>query len=67
MCFAEGDSAGLAEAVRSLAADSIGRKRMGKNARDALVGQYDADTLCARWIDMLEELTQKPSQQKPTP
>ena len=59
MCFAEGDSAGLAEAIRSLASDSIGRKRMGKNARDALVGQYDADTLCARWIDMLEELTRK--------
>lgn len=57
MCFAEGDSAGLAEAIRSLAADSIGRKRMGKNARDAIAGHYDADTLCARWIRMLEELT----------
>lgn len=60
MCFAEGDSAGLAEGIRSLAADSVGRKRMGKNAREALVGRYDADTLCGRWIEMLEGLVGKP-------
>lgn len=60
MCFAEGDSAGLADAIRSLAADSLGRKRMGKNAREALVGRYDADTLCARWADMLEGLKGMP-------
>lgn len=56
MCFRQGDSAGLADAIRELAQDSTGRTRMGKNARDSLVGRFDADTACQQWGDLLEEL-----------
>lgn len=50
----EGDDAGLAEAIRKLAGDPALRKTMGENARKALDGQYDADTACRLWVELLE-------------
>ena len=58
ICFRQGDSAGLADAIRELARDPIGRKRMGKNARDSLIGRFDADTACQQWAELLEELVE---------
>jgi colanic acid biosynthesis glycosyl transferase WcaI len=53
----EGDDAGLAEAISSLANDPTRRTEMGNNARRALHGTYDAHTACRHWIDLLEEVT----------
>lgn len=52
----EGDGAALADALRALADDPARVRTMGEAARSALEGQYDADTLCARWADLLERV-----------
>ena len=52
----EGDGEGLAEAIRTLAADPERVRTMGAKGRAALEGQYDADTLCAQWAEVLERV-----------
>lgn len=54
----EGDDAGLAQAIERLAGDSALRRQMGENARRALHGQYDADTACRRWVELLEQVVE---------
>ncbi len=52
----EGDDAGLAEAIRRLAGDAALRDSMGRNARAALHGRYDAQTACNSWVELLEQV-----------
>lgn len=52
----EGDDAGLAAAIESLAADSSRAARMGRNARAGLDHRYDRDTACRLWAELLERL-----------
>ncbi len=52
----EGDDAGLAESITRLAGDPALRRQMGENARRALHGQYDSETACRRWVELLEEV-----------
>lgn len=56
VCVREGDAAGLAKVIASLADDRALARRMGEAGRAALVGRYDASTLCTRWAGMLETL-----------
>lgn len=52
----EGDDAGLATAIESLAADRARARQMGDNARAGLEGRYDRDTACRQWAQLLESL-----------
>jgi glycosyltransferase involved in cell wall biosynthesis len=51
-----GDVDGLVRAIEQLAADPARCKRMGDNARRALVGRFDAKTACDSWSALLERV-----------
>ncbi len=51
-----GDVDGLVAAIRTLAADPARTRAMGESGRNALVGRYDAVTLCGQWVQLLERI-----------
>jgi glycosyltransferase involved in cell wall biosynthesis len=52
-----GDAAGLAAAIRSLAADPARVQRMGRAARAAFEARYDLPVALARWEELLSSLS----------
>ncbi|MEL7473047.1 MAG: glycosyltransferase family 4 protein [Planctomycetota bacterium] len=57
----QGDGEGLARVLTELADDPDRVRQMGAAARRALEGQYDAQTLCGEWTDLLEALVAGPA------
>lgn len=56
LCVAEGDGAGLAAALRRLAADAEFRARMGERGRQAFLMHFDKSAAVARWDALLAEV-----------
>ena len=54
-----GDVDALVRAIRDLAANPTNAAAMGQAGREALLGRYDAATLCAQWADLLETIGPK--------
>jgi len=52
----EGDVKLLTQCIERLAADRPAAAAMGRRAREALMGRYDAATACEQWATMLESL-----------
>ncbi len=51
-----GDVDGMVRAVRELAGHPVVRRRLGCNAREALVDRYDRARACNAWQQLLEEV-----------
>jgi glycosyltransferase involved in cell wall biosynthesis len=56
LCVAQGDGAGLAEAVMALATDPKRCRAMGEAARRAFEADFDVAVALARWQELIERI-----------
>ncbi len=60
MVVEQGDVDGLVDALTRLAADTSLVRRMGERGRSAFLAGHEQKLCCARWSDLLSELTRTP-------